>query len=376
MGLTVLALDKNPSAPGLSVATYGYSVDPSDAGSVLTIARKAQIRAIVPVPLGNLLKVVGVVNEALGLKGIRERAATLSVDKLRMREVLSSAGIPQPRWYSAVTQSEVLQVAQEVGFPFVLKPRFGSSSRGVLLVRSMDELQIGLDWHFSATKNSSCFGEILIESVMSGQEYGIDGVVVDGSFRLLAIRLKEMTSFPYRVALGYRTPVTLSKQGEFQLNSNLYKACKAMELKDCLVHADFMIDNNETVKIIELSGRPSGFSLSQKLIPEVTGIQPTQEALKMMLDLNFSFQTTKTKVGLWRTFNSNFKVAKKFHELSQDEHIVELFIGEEDAGIFRQNRTGEDAYRRGYAIIVGETWEEIHDIWLSLEQELACNFEI
>ena len=62
-------------------------------------------------------------------------------DKLVMREALTAAGVPCPRWASASTTEEVTAFAAEVGWPVVAKtPRGGYDGKGVLLAHEASDL--------------------------------------------------------------------------------------------------------------------------------------------------------------------------------------------------------------------------------------------
>lgn len=62
-------------------------------------------------------------------------------DKLVMREALTAAGVPCPRWTAASTAEEVAGFAGEVGWPVVAKtPRGGYDGKGVLVAGSVEDL--------------------------------------------------------------------------------------------------------------------------------------------------------------------------------------------------------------------------------------------
>lgn len=65
-------------------------------------------------------------------------------DKLVMRESLTAAGVPCPRWVAASTAEEVTAFAEDVGWPVVAKtPRGGYDGKGVLVATRVAELE---DW--------------------------------------------------------------------------------------------------------------------------------------------------------------------------------------------------------------------------------------
>ena len=87
------------------------------------------MKCVLPVPLGKILKTVGAVNDALGLVGISSAAARCCTDKLLMHQVLTQAGLLTPRVQEATHENDIYAAATEIGFPLILKPRFGSGSR-------------------------------------------------------------------------------------------------------------------------------------------------------------------------------------------------------------------------------------------------------
>lgn len=62
-------------------------------------------------------------------------------DKLVMREALTAAGMPCPRWTAASSAAQVTAFAEEVGWPVVAKtPRGGYDGKGVLVADRVEDL--------------------------------------------------------------------------------------------------------------------------------------------------------------------------------------------------------------------------------------------
>jgi 5-(carboxyamino)imidazole ribonucleotide synthase len=69
-------------------------------------------------------------------------------DKLVMRRALAAAGEPQPAWAQAHTVHDVTALAEDVGWPVVLKtPRGGYDGKGVFVVDGPDEVADLLERH-------------------------------------------------------------------------------------------------------------------------------------------------------------------------------------------------------------------------------------
>jgi glutathione synthase/RimK-type ligase-like ATP-grasp enzyme len=63
-----------------------------------------------------------------------------ALDKFRTIEAARAIGFPHPRTYLHGAESDVRAIADELGFPLVLKPRFTSGGKGMAIVKNPDEL--------------------------------------------------------------------------------------------------------------------------------------------------------------------------------------------------------------------------------------------
>ncbi|MFE0703089.1 acetyl-CoA carboxylase biotin carboxylase subunit family protein [Streptomyces sp. NPDC058872] len=77
---------------------------------------------------------------AFGLPGQTPEELNRFRDKLAMVRLADSAGVRVPAYASADTVEDVRAFAGRHGWPVVLKPRRGTASRGVVLLRDTDEL--------------------------------------------------------------------------------------------------------------------------------------------------------------------------------------------------------------------------------------------
>src|SRR5215813_2327997 len=81
LGHRVIAVDRNPAAPGGSYADSMLAVDIANEAEVVDVARRHGVELVVPAPIGRYLTTVGAVNDALGLRGVSRRSASSCVDK-------------------------------------------------------------------------------------------------------------------------------------------------------------------------------------------------------------------------------------------------------------------------------------------------------
>lgn len=375
MGHRIVAVDGNPNAPGLKVANKGMVMDLRDVSSVIGIAREVDARCAVPVPLGAILTTVGAVNDALGWRGISFSAAMACTDKVVMRKKLASARVAQPICHNVYSYAEAKAIVHAMGLPVVVKPTHGSGSHGVALVSSDDELNSALVQAQSGGQFDAK-GGILIESVLSGCEYGVDGVVVDRQCNLLSLRSKIISPLPYRVAIEYTGPIRLDDVLEAEVQKTMQAAVTALGLNDCVIHADIMIDMEKKVSVIEVSGRPSGFGLSLELLPACLGTNPIEQTIRMMLGDDFTFEPLLTRVGTLRGLFDRPGELVSVGDLKAARALpgvlsihMPLMRGDEIPSI----HSGVDWWRAGQAMLVAEDHLALEDLWLKLRNVLAIS---
>ena len=101
----------------------------------------------------------------------------LSSSKLRQRERLAQAGVPQTRW-KIVTEPD-----DELGFPCVVKPTDRHGRRGLSLVRTPEELEAAVREALRASRSGRC----LVEELAQGPEVTVTAFSSGGGFQPLTV---------------------------------------------------------------------------------------------------------------------------------------------------------------------------------------------
>lgn len=261
-GYHVVALDGNPEAPGLASADESAVIDISDSDAVASYVGADIPACILPVPIGRALVATGELNDRWGLVGISRATAELCTDKYSFSQVLRPLGLRSATCYLAEEVLASPNLLEEMDLPLVVKPRFGSGSRGVSLVSSHEEA-------FSLLKE----GDIL-EEALPGTEYGFDGLVHEGRLTPLLLRKKVNTPPPVCQCVGYQA-LSRDDPAFFAVVSLIDRIVFAIGLNEGLLHADVMFDG-KCASVIELSGRPSGHCIHSHLVPLATGFDPIE----------------------------------------------------------------------------------------------------
>lgn len=321
-GMDVIALDGNPEAAGLKKADRALIVDISDEAAVIDTLREEKPDFVLTVPVGRYLTTIGAVNDALGLPGITKEMAVLCTDKFLFHKTLHQAGLRNCHCYlvrnGAVCPEEfpngaadAVCAAEEEGkkagcegielsFPAILKPRYGSGSRGVYVLFGKEEEKAAVE----AVRGE----DYVLEECVAGEEYGVDGCITERGFQLILLRKKENTPPPARQAVGYRA-VLLGDEFRKEAEAYLRKVTAQLGLKECLFHADIIRGENGPF-VIELSARPSGHNLHNLFTPLCTGVDMVEEYIRYRMAKPYSFVPTETKSMLIHYFDMSGRVKR------------------------------------------------------------------
>jgi biotin carboxylase len=205
------------------------------------------------------------VGRALGLPGTPPEAARASRNKLASRIAFKAAGLLTPWFRSAPIDCDPARVAAETPYPCVVKPLALSGSRGVMraddpasFVAAFDRLRRILDSIDVREERDAVHDEVLIESFVPGQEFAVEGLLHDTTFRALAIFDKpDPLDGPFFEETLYVTPSRATGTEQERIVGAVAAAAGALGLRHGPVHAECRV-NDEGIFVLEVAGRPIG----------------------------------------------------------------------------------------------------------------------
>ena len=364
-GIQVAALDGHSDAAGLSVADQGLVVDISQEHATIEAVRKEQPDFVLTVPIGRYLTTIGAVNDALSLPGISREMAVLCTDKYRFHERLAEHGLRDCHCY-AVGKERTVTDEFLINFPAILKPRYGSGSRGIHMVNHQQELAAALE----QTKGE----EYVLEDCVPGEEYGVDGAVIQGQFHMVLLRKKVNTPPPARQAVGYFACMEDDVFGQ-QVYEYMVRIVRCLGLQECLLHGDF-IRGAKGPFVIELSARPSGHNLHNLFTPLCTGVDMAEEYIKYRIGESYSFEPKCIRPMMIHYFDGQGRINK-----IPDKAEIECLLEERDlnakgeqvklidwqcnmteGGILSPVSDGHSIMGRGYYILEGNSEQSMLEL--------------
>ncbi len=189
----------------------------------------------------------------LGLRHNPPDAAMATRDKLRMRELLAAAGVPQPAFMAAPDTEAAAIAAASLGYPCVVKPRTLSASAGVQRADGPDALRAAAGLALELDEPP-----LLVERFAGGPEIAIEALLRDGRLEPLAVFDKpdplDGPTFPETL---YVTP---SRHAADELDAALAlvgAAAASIGLRDGPVHAEVRLTAGGPI-LLEVAARTIG----------------------------------------------------------------------------------------------------------------------
>jgi biotin carboxylase len=256
LGVQVVAVDRNPDAPGLAIADVGEVVDLLEVPAVVEAGRRHCVDAVMTYAADRAVPVVAAVAEALDLPGIGTETAHLMTNKIAMRRQLADAGVPQPRFAAVRTLQEARAAAGAVGFPAVLKPADSAGQRGLFLCESLDDVER----HLHASLVQSTEQEAILESYHEGKE--VNGLLVLRDGEPTVVTLSDRRRPPGRgfgVAIAHVYPSTLFGDAIEEVRRTGVHTVKALGLREGIAYPQVLWSEDGVARLIEVAARiPAG----------------------------------------------------------------------------------------------------------------------
>ncbi len=271
---TVVGSDRKQALQELQPAR-GLTLDLRDpataAGQIAAFAAKNPLDAVIQTD-DETAVVAAAACERLGFPHNPPEAARAARRKDSLRRILHAAGIPTPRYDLLTLDDDPGAAALRQTFPCVLKPTFLAASRGV--IRADDPGQFAAAFRRIETllsepevreKGKDAARLILVEEFVPGFEVAVEGLLIDGRLKVLALFDKpDPLDGPFFEETLYVTPSRLPGSAREAIAATAARAARALGLREGPVHAELRL-NDRGPWLIELAARSIGGLCSRAL---------------------------------------------------------------------------------------------------------------
>ena len=273
LGVEVVIGSDEPNALGAVMGARSLLVpmdDPAEAARrIAAHDAVAPLDAVVAVDDAGTV-VAAAASELLGLAHNPPDAVAAACDKLVMRTRLAAAEVPQPAFAalaSGAGPDEVAAVVGRIGLPCVIKPTTLSGSQGVLRADTADEA-VAVARRVRGIARSAGVPDdapLLVERFAPGAEVAVEGLLVSGALRPMAIFDKpDPLDGPAFEETIYVTPSRLTPADTDAVVAAAAGATSALGLVEGPVHAEVRVDAGRAV-VIEVAARTIGGLCSRAL---------------------------------------------------------------------------------------------------------------
>ena len=244
-GLFVIALDRDPAAPGFRLADRRAIISTEDERGIERLAAAERVEGIIAPGIDWPVGIAARVAERMGLPHpIDGATAGLAVSKLKQRERLAEAGVPQPRW------ELVSETQPGLSVPSVVKAPDRQGQKGLALVRSKEELPAAIGRAIEESRS----GVAIVEELVDGPEVTVNAFSVRGDFHPLTVT-DRLTAEPpaFGVALAHVWPSEAGGQAAEVAGA----AVEALGIQDGPTYTQLRI-GPEGPQVIEVAARLGG----------------------------------------------------------------------------------------------------------------------
>jgi biotin carboxylase len=205
--LHVIAVDREPSAPGFRYADRRAIVSTEDESGIERLAGAERVDGLIAPGIDWPVAIAARIAERLALPHpIGPETAMLSTSKLRQRERFAEAGVPQPEYEVCSGAVEAADAAERIGFPCVIKAPDRQGQRGLTLVGSAAEVKEAVRIALDASRSAT----LLVEELVPGREVTVNAFSSGGHFHPLTVTDRLTATLPaFGVALTHAWPSEL-----------------------------------------------------------------------------------------------------------------------------------------------------------------------
>jgi carbamoyl-phosphate synthase large subunit len=236
LGYEIVLVNSNPATimtdPGMADRTY---LEPLNAEMLEKIIEKERPDAVLPnlggqngLNLTSELYKKGVL-EKYGVKilGVQADAIERGEDRIAFKETMNKLGIEVPRSEATLSVEGAEKIAQELGYPVVVRPAYTMGGTGGGLVYNVDELRTIASRGISA----SLVGQILIEeSVLGWEELELEVVRDADNNKITVCFIENVDAMGIHTGDSFCTApmLTIKKELQERLQEYSYRIVEAI----------------------------------------------------------------------------------------------------------------------------------------------------
>lgn len=341
---------------GERTADYFYPISIVKKEEILEKCKAIEPEAVVTIASDLANITVQYLAEKLGLPCNSAESIYISTNKYAMREALKKHGIPTPGFVKVSEGDNYEAAVSELSFPMIVKPTDRSGSRGITKINGVGELGDAV----KVAVKDSFEKSAIIEEYIVGEEYSCESISYDGIHRTLAVTRKYTTGAPHFIETGHAEPADISQKIYNKIEKEVHHALNALKVRYGASHAEFKMDVDGNIRIIEIGSRMGGDCIGSHLVYLSTGYDFVKMVIDVAAGKSPSFVQEHGAACAAVRFVFSQKDLDIFEELRKKKPESIYYVSEiEDIGA---HEVVDSSTRFGYYIFTAQTYKEIKEI--------------
>jgi carbamoyl-phosphate synthase large subunit len=200
----------------------------------------------------------------------------LAEDRDRFERVLRELGIPKPAGRAVVSAEAAVEVADEIGYPVLVRPSYVLGGRAMEIVYREEELRNYMTYAVEVSPKAP----ILVDKYVLGKEVEVD-VISDGTDCLLPGIMEhiERAGVHSGDSMAVYPPQTLSQDVIDQIVRTATSLARRLEVRG-LMNIQYVIAEDREAQVLEVNPRASR---TVPYLSKITGIPMVKVATEVMM---------------------------------------------------------------------------------------------
>ena len=335
MGYKIIGTDENPDAPAFEYADYKLIASTRDHIDTLNAVKNFQHSNAIGGVLtlaNDVPYTVAYVANYLGLPSISLNTASLSMDKVKMKNSFKKTNVRTPIFKESNSLEELSSFIKREGYPCIIKPTDGRGSRGVVLI----EENIDLRWAHSHCISQSYSKRIIIEKFLEGRQISTEGLILNGKLYNCAYADRNYDKLqslkPFVLEDGGALPAKINDTVRKDIDIQLTKAAAALNLENGTLKGDIVIDKNGEAYVVEVATRLSGGFFCTDQIPATTGVDLVRQTILLAtgtpieVDELIPEHRCFSEIRYWFPKKGKLRKIPEVERIIQEENVIKADI--------------------------------------------------
>lgn len=270
-----------------------------------------------------------------GYIGNSAEAARNTRSKFHMHEVFREKGRPAIPQYLLREAEDLEKAIEKVGFPAVIKPKYGADSQYVIYVTNVSEAKDTYQYvHENCTPEFDPIykynnGEFVYQKYIQGKEFSIECYIQDGIPHVVGVNEKTGMELPFFIETGDYCPSRIPADKEKILIEETKAALVALGVSNSLAHVEIKLTRHGP-QIIEIGSRMGGVYIYEN-VKQVYGFDLVQAACEVALGVKVIQTPTAPQKYLFARFfipksSGIITAADGFDLLKRNGHVIDYYI--------------------------------------------------